>query len=255
MILSLQSNPSDYSRLKANINIPWKCHYVNYYVSTVNTKANILITTTDDYIKFANKIGEYKESNNVVKDLHENIINFDNKWYYTDNDILDVFKCQNIFTAEFNELRTLTFKTNFEEVIINDMSHRAKLITGLYNTKFPITFSKTNEFVVNDIPIVDYANKLYLVSLQGQAVFSSKEGNEYTPSVLTSLDCFIKYGKPILVEYYDKKPIKIKINTDGLKYLEMQLVDFQYYPVPIKNPIFVIVKVKPQLTTPTSKNI
>ena len=82
MILSLQSNPTDYSRLKANINIPWKCHYVNYYVSVVNTKANILITTTDDYIKFETSTSD------------EQTIEFANKWYYSDNDILDVFKCQ-----------------------------------------------------------------------------------------------------------------------------------------------------------------
>ena len=243
MILSLQSNPTDYSKLKANINIPWKCNYINYYVSVVNTKANILITTTDDYIKFETSTSD------------EQTIEFTNKWYYSDNDILNVFKCQNRFTAEFNDTRTLTFKTDAKEVIINDMSHRAKLITGLYNAKFPITFTKDNPYVVADIPITDYANKLYLVSLQGQAVFSSKEGQEYTPSILTSIDTFIKDNKPILVNYDDKKPIKIKINTDGLKFIEMQLVDFQYYPVPIKSPIFVIVKVKPLLSTPTSKNI
>ena len=241
MILSLQSNPSDYSKLKANINIPWKCNYINYYVSVVNTKANILITTTEDYIKF-----NYNDKSESIP--------FENKWFYTDNDILDVFKCQNVFTAEFNELRTLTFKTTFEKVIINDMSHRAKLITGLYNAKFPITFTK-DSFTCPDIPITDYANKLYLVSLQGQAVFSSREQNDYTPSVLTSIDTFIKDGKPILINYDNMKPIKIKINTDGLKYLEMQLVDFQFYPVPIMNPIFVIVKVKPQLSTPSAKNI
>ena len=247
MILSLQSTPTDYSKLKANINIPWKCHYVNYYVSTVNTKANILITTTDDFIRFDYSVDEKIYKTETIK--------FHDKWYYTESDILDVFKCQSIFTAEFNELRTLTFKTSSSEVIINDMSHRAKLITGLYNTKFPITFGKDNLFTCPDIPITDYANKLYLVSLQGQAVFSSKEGQDYTPSVLCSIDTFIKDNKPILVQYDNMKPIKIRINTDGLKFIEMQLVDFQYYPVPIKNPLFVIVKVKPQLATPTSKNI
>ena len=243
MILSLQSNSSDYSRLKANINIPWKCNYVNYYVSSINTKANILVTTNDDHITFETSRSD------------EESIYFENRWVYTNDDILDVFKCQNRFTAEFNESRTLTLRTNDASVTINNMSHRAKLITGMYNVQLPITFDKNNPYVVPDIPITDYANKLYLVSLQGQAVFSTKEGNDYTPSVLTSIDTFVKDGKPILINYDDKKPIKIKINTDGLKYLEMQLVDFQYYPIPIKSPIFVIVKVKPFYQIPNSINM
>ena len=243
MILSLQSNSSDYSRLKANINIPWKCNYVNYYVSSINTKANILITTDDDYIVF-----ETTGSPEVT-------IPFQNKWMYTNDDILDVFKCQNVFSVEFGEARSLTFRSEHDVVTIVDMSHRAKLVTGLYNVNLPITFGKDNPYTAPDIPIVDYANKMYLVSLQGQAVFSSKEGDEYVPSVLSSIDTFIKDGKPILITYDDKKPIKIKINTDGLKYLEMQLVDFQYYPVAIRSPIFVIVKVKPIIVTMTPNAI
>ena len=35
-----------------NLDIPWKCDYVKYYVSSINTKANILMTTNDDYIEF-----------------------------------------------------------------------------------------------------------------------------------------------------------------------------------------------------------
>ena len=244
MILSLQSNSTEYSTLKANVNIPWKCSYVMYHVSSINTKANILITTVEDFIKFDH-----------TGQLQIQTIPFENKWVYTNNDVLDVFKCQNVFTVEFNELRTLTFKTTFDTVTIHDMSHRAKLITGLYNVKLPITFSKDSPYVIPDMPITDYANKLYLVSLQGQAVFSSKDGTDYTPSIMTSIDTFIKDSKPILVNYDDKKPIKIKINTDGLKYLEMQLVDFQYYPVPIMSPIFVTIKVKPVYHIPTSQNI
>ncbi len=237
MILSLQSDKTDYSILKAGINIPWKCSRIKYYVSSINTKANILISTTDDFIRFA----QVKDDELVEQPL----INFEDKWVYTNEDVLAVFRCQNIFTAEFNASRTLTFKTTSDAVEVIDMSHRAKLLTGLYNVQFPIVITKTKSYTAPDIPVLDYANKLYLVSLQGTAVYSTREGSDYTPSILSSIDTFIKDGKPILINYDAYKPIKIEINTDGLKYLVMQLVDFQYYPVAIKNPLFVIIKVKP----------
>ena len=52
MLCSVQSNPSDYSIIRMNLDIPWKCDYVKYYISSINTKANFLSTTDDDYLLF-----------------------------------------------------------------------------------------------------------------------------------------------------------------------------------------------------------
>ena len=58
MLLSIQSiedkneidSRKSYSRIRTNVNIPWECQYIKYHVSSLNTKANILITTTEDKI-------------------------------------------------------------------------------------------------------------------------------------------------------------------------------------------------------------
>ena len=52
-------------------------------------------------------------------------------------------------------------------------------------------------------------------------------------------------GEAMIVNYDTAKPIKIKCNTDSLKYLEMRLVDFMYEPIILKSPLFITLKIKP----------
>lgn len=118
------------------------------------------------------------------------------------------------------------------------------VITGLYNTKDFIIVANKEE-VIPDLPILDYANKLYLVSLQGTSITSSIGEQEYTPSIICNIDTMIINGEPILVNFDASKPIKIKTNKDALKYLEMRLVDFMYEPIILKSPLFITLKIKP----------
>ena len=146
---------------------------------------------------------------------------------------------------------TLTFNKEFS---ITDASHRAKLLLGLYHTQLPIkSVEKGNPNVVHLVnyvitspspPITNYANKLYLVSLQGQAVHSIKDGMEYTPSVACSIDSFVKPGLP-LIKDFDLKPIKTVIQASELFRSSMTLVDFQFEPVVLLSPLFVTLKIKP----------
>ena len=46
----------------------------------------------------------------------------------------------------------------------------------------------------------------------------------------------------MIVNYDMAKPIKIKVNTDSLKHLEMRLVDFMYQPVILRSPLFIALK-------------
>lgn len=60
------------------------------------------------------------------------------------------------------------------------------LITGLYNLKFNEEYP-ANVPIVCERPIIDYANKLYMISKQGQAIQSNFGDEEYTPSVIASI--------------------------------------------------------------------
>ena len=218
--------------VRMNLDIPWEgINYVKYYVSSINTKANILMTTKDDYLLF-------ETSNDTIR------IDFLDTYAYTLGSLVKYLNsCQSAITFKIIDNRTLSLisSTNIE---FKNGSHRAKLITGLFNAN-DFMIKSNEEVIVPDLPILDFANKLYLVSLQGQAIRSSIGDKQYTPSVIANIDTMIVDNEALIVNYDTAKPIKIKCNTDSLKYLEMRLVDFMYQSVILKSPLFITMKIKP----------
>ena len=80
MIYSLSSSdPNHYETIDVNINIPWKCEQVKYYVSNVNTMSNFLLTTEEDYLIIVIDGEEYRFTftsktdyeSSLIKDLKE----------------------------------------------------------------------------------------------------------------------------------------------------------------------------------------
>ena len=231
MFVSTQSKPTDYSSVQVRLNIPWKCEYVKYYVSSINTKANILITTKDDYLLF-------ETADNDIKIQFEDCFN-----YSISSFIIMLYGCKSVI--KFTNINNKTISINStKNITLTSATHRAKLITGLYNTKEFIC-NANEEIIVPDLPILDFANKLYLVSLQGVPMNSSIDDQEYTPSVIANIDAMVIDSEPLMVNYDMTKPIKIKTNTDSLKYLEMRLVDFMFKPIILKSPLFITIKINP----------
>ena len=199
MLLSLESSNDNYSKIRANVNIPWATKYVKYHVSSLNTKANVLLTTKDDKIVFDQ--GEQ--------------IEFQNKYSLSETDVLNILSCTPLFTATYED-KKLKIHVNKDFSFVS-ISHRARLVTGLMNAKLNEVYEEGNDYVF-DIPILDYANKLYLVSKQGVSVSSNIGDREYSPSVIASIDTFIKDGIPIIVNFESfAKPIKTVVNIDSFK--------------------------------------
>lgn len=236
MLYSVKSNSSDYSTIRMNLDIPWKCNYVKYYVSSINTKANILMTTDDDYIEF-----EYT-ADGVPTYL---IIQFKSMYAYSLNYLVKYLNAeQELIVFKNINNRTISLTPTHDITFIGG-SHRALVIMGFYDTKIGYEFKGGIESEVPNLPILDFANKFYLVSLQGHAIHSSIGDYEYTPSVIANIDSMIVDGEPLIVNYDTAKPIKIKCNTDSLKYLEMRLVDFMFQPILLKSPLFITLNIKP----------
>ena len=201
MIYSLSSSdPEHYETINVNINIPWKCEQVKYYVSNVNTMSNFLLTTDEDFLLILMEDIEYPFTDEdflllVIEDI-EYPFTFTSRTDYESSlikDLKDLFNCYDktkTAVIEKNEHGCLKFTLDKDFHII-DASHRVKLLLGLYHTTLPVS-STDKVYVCSSPPITNYANKLYLVSLQGQAIHASKEGMEYTPSVACSIDTFIK---------------------------------------------------------------
>lgn len=104
-------------------------------------------------------------------------------------------------------------------------------MTGLYNVKLNEELPNGVPFE-GEVPIVDYVNRLYHISKQGQAIQSNIGDIEYISSVIAIIDHIIERGIHIIqnLETYGK-PIKTTCNIDSFKQIELQLVDFQYQPV------------------------
>ena len=235
MIYSLTStNPAHYETIDVQILIPWKCEQVKYYVSNINTTSNFLLSTEEDYfaIEFADQ-EEKKIYFQNVTDYESTLIDELNKMFTRATISLQAERTETGFLK-------LNSTSNFS---INAASHRAKLLLGLYHTELPIS-STNNELVTPSPPITNYANKLYLVSLQGQAIHTVKNGMEYTPSIACSIDSFVKSGLP-LIKDFNINPIKTVINVADLYRSSMTLVDFQFEPVVLLSPLFVTLKIKP----------
>lgn len=234
MICSVQSrDPKKYNTASINLDIPWKCRYIKWWVSAINTQSNILLSTDQDYIK-------YQVDDEVIT------FEFENKFTYSLNSLQKFLNTDTPMNFEINNERTFTMTPGVNgDVDIIGISHRAALLTGLYNAKLPIRVYYGEKYVIQDLPVIQH-NKFYLVSLQGNPMYSSVGEYEYTPSVIGNIDTIALDGRPFIHNFdLESKPIKIKTYTDSLKYLEMTLVDFMYQPVELKNPLFITVKIQP----------
>ena len=254
MIISVQStDPESYNTVRTNFEVPWKCEYVKYYVSSMNTRCNILAATKEDNFKITltyHNIEEEEEDSDDNEELITEDQNFTFSEFYPISSFKNLEKILNQFFAnyikwEYDYQKRVFKMTPLEHMIIHEPSHRIALFTGLYNTKFPF-FCRANEtYVIQDTPIL-YHTKLYLVSLQGNPMYANIGEQQYTPSIIGNIDT-VTLDKEALIYNFEKegKPLKIKTYTDSLKNLEISLVDFQFQPVALTNPLNLCIKIKP----------
>lgn len=234
MLLSLQSVGPDYNHLQTNIQIPWNCEYIEYHVASINTR-DILLTTIDDKIEFEWDDGKYEcvcpNKYEITKTiLTDHILHSGNHKH---------------FAEDFSSTGQIQINPLVDGFKFTKISHRAGLVTGLYNIELNKVYPPNHQ-IIGEKPITDYANKLYLISKQGQAIQSNIGNIEYTPSVIASIDHVIGRDIPIMMNFETYgKPIKNIVNIDSFKQIELELVDFQYQPVKLMSPMFVTIKVKP----------
>ena len=239
MLLSIQSiedkNSTEkyktYSRIRTNVNIPWECNYIKYHVSSLNTKANILITTKEDVIEISNNDGRSES------------VTFDDCFSLSEKAMLTKLKTLTFLTAELDN-RRIKIKPKVD-IKFTKLTHRAGLVTGLFNVKLDELY-KAGETYTFDIPILDYGNKLYLISKQGQGIQSNIGDKEYTPSVIGNIDLTIIDEAPLIIKFETYgRPIENVVNIDSFGMIELELVDFMYQPIILCSPMFVTIKIDP----------
>ena len=209
---------------------------MKYWISCVNFNANMYKLSLDDYIKFHTTvdgtvypryytiISEYLATNTNVNDID-----------MVFEEINDDIKDDGIITFSRNVNTGQTVLKVYDDITIDYITPRARMVFGLQNLEVDtmcIGGSPGSSAVIHtfDIPVLDYANKMYIISKQGSAVHANVGKQEYTPSILASIDTVIRDGLPVIVNFESYgKPIKNVVNIDSFKYKD---VDFpQIYKV------------------------
>ena len=231
MLLSLQSKNESYSKIQSNIDVPWESKYVKYWISSINFTANMYNITKDDIIEI------------VVNDEIKTI-RFENKYISNKNELLGSLNQKQEIKFDINDDNRLTIMCSHDFTFAN-ITPRARMLCGLINVELNKTYTNSTTHIF-DIPIFDYANKLYLISKQGSAIHTNIGSQEYSPSIIASIDTVIRKGLPVIVNFETYgKPIKNRINIDSFHYIELELVDMMLNPVVLLSPMFVSIKVKP----------
>lgn len=148
MLVSIQStNANEYNKVSVNLDIPWTCRYVKYFVSSISTMSNIMICTTDDYFEtnYTKTFQPLLSKHNFPKD----------KFSYTIKELENDLNEMSWFKWEYNK-DTRTFKIiATSRLVMKSISHRAALLTGLYNTPMPLEIEMNSEYIIKDMPILN----------------------------------------------------------------------------------------------------
>ena len=220
-------DPKNYGAVSFHPDIPWNTHKVEYKVTNLNTFANFLITTDEDYL-------EYKISGKSIK-----ITCFKNKSSYELEEVLKLLNEELPFTVTVTDTGVLSFEYS-QQFQITDASHRVKLLLGMYHSNFPLNTS-SNTIIAESTPMLTYGNVLYLKSNQGNALGVIIDGDKYHAPCIYRINNFLKPGLPIIS---NQKGDKVMVNAEAAKTITMELVDFMYEPVVLKSPLFITLKIK-----------
>ena len=131
---------------------------------------------------------------------------------------------------------TLTMQSDTEFSIVS-MSHRVQLITGAYNSSFPVEGSI---IVFESEPYLCYGNILFLRSRTSVVSgFNESESVVYRSVCYHVSEVFLP-GIPIIARV---PGAYTKINLNYLTHLEFTLVDFKNMPVVLRAPLHLVMEV------------
>jgi len=195
---------------------------IAYRVSSLSTIANIAVTTREDYITingenfFFNDHGPY-DPNMFERELGTLL---------------------HPYTVSTDTLGRVVIGSSSGSVRIDDASHRAKLLLGLYHTELPLEGSSV---CCPSSPYLCYGNILYLLARKGPPVgfAGSKNMEEYHSLVYKSSE-FLYKGLPIICRH---EGITIRTDSDTFRSLEFTLVDMTLQPITLMAPLHITVEV------------
>jgi hypothetical protein len=126
----------------------------------------------------------------------------------------------------------------------NDMSHRARLVTGYYHYDFnnPENAEAEMQQTAPSAPLAHFGNMLYLVSNNENVIHSS---NCQNPSVIYRIQQTFIPNQLILQKPLKEERDEVIADGSSLRQLKLTLTDRWLQPVKIKCPLVVTIKMQP----------
>jgi hypothetical protein len=227
----------DYATLRFKTTPSTSKNDIRYRITNFNTIANINLTTDKDYVEFI-----FQQSQNVPHRFY-----FPNKSDYNIDRLVD----------DLNEIATgyfeFTLNDNGTLKITGDFIFRFTYISPRVALIFGATgdYSPSNTYMIEyDMPIkpiLSLGNILYLTSNNTSIVGVNKDGNELMMNLAYKYSGVIFNGFPLVSK---RKGPWINCKTSDFFKLEFRLVDFNFEPVVLKNPLFITIEMEPNNSTP-----
>lgn len=220
---SISNDPENYNTVEFDIKMPFYSERVKWCVTSINTFANFLITTKDDFIRINDK--DYFFEDRTSYDI-DNLVNEVNQVLNTS--MVTVSMTNNGFIKFSGE----------GDFTIQSFTPRVQMLLGLYGN-IP---EKVQDYTCLTIPQTTFYNILYLRSLQGEALGTKKNEDDYVTPICYRINTFLKSGLPIII---NKKQNTIETNYDAVAKIKLELVDKNFNPVILKSPLKIDIEIKP----------
>ena len=234
------TDPSRYSRILCNLTAP-VTKYSELTVTCLTANCDIMVLSPDDYITI--RIAKSPEE---IDDIETH---FDQSYSNLNCDTLAV-KLNDLLEPSIkcftDETSRLTF-TSSREFTIKDMSYNSKLITGFYNSTFPIesTFNENlNAFVItaDSVGFMLSTPVLYLVSNVGMQSYRNANNEDLCGAkIVMRLNNSFSASCPIIVNNADFATVLL---SNDLSSLEFRLVDAYMHEIKLLSPMYLSIHIR-----------
>ena len=239
----VSTDPNNYGTIKFRSSIGSTNSVVMYRINSLSTIASFSMTTSTDYLIFDTTINE---------EVATFTLHFRDRGAYEMRTL--AHELNNLFEGELvptegdppieflitmDSTNRLIIDAN-KEFVIKEMSHRVRLLLGLYHTTLPIASSQ-KQLVCSSVPFLSYGTTLYLTSKTDFVSVMNIDDKEETRSICYRVNELLYPGVPVCSKLPGQWSI---INSDQLSSMEFNLCDFQLQPVILHSPLFITIEIR-----------
>ena len=239
----VSTNPDDYGTIRFKSSVASLNSIVAYRISSLSTIASFSMTTPDDYMIIETTI------NNEPVEL---TLHFEEHGAFEQREL--IYYLNTLFEGQLVSLEdeppivfTILMDSTYRLIIgadkefnIIDASYRVKLLFGLYHSSLPLS-SIQKQIKCPSVPMLSYADVLYLTSKTDFVSVVNIDNREETRSICYKVNEIIYPGVPISCKLPGSWSM---IHTDSLGSLEFRLVDFNLQPIILHSPLFITIEIQ-----------